>query len=386
MQINKAAAMRVIRLANIVGESGFDFSHLHFMALMPSGKDNELEAYFANNTITAKMRLPLTEGPAQEVCLPKKEVLRFLAACGETDIAIQVHGDTARLNQGKSRMVARTIPVSGFPFPLDEPVSFRIPITARNLQAALYLCCGLASSSHEASNLDVHLALDDGLQVYTTDGKNLAHAEIPLEDAEATELATAQVDIGLSVKTANTLLKLLDSLDEAERVILEITERSLVLHDMAYEWSCHCLLKAESPAVPWRRVAERQKIQEICSVTDIAALQDSMEVCMAVSDDKYVAVMLTVDEDALSLELENEKGSSTGSTTEIDVVHPHRSYVPFLPLKTLLSFCQKFQDAGPGQLRISKIELPQGSPLKWDWLVETGLKNLFIVTAAYLNK
>lgn len=386
MKINKESAMRVVKLANIVGESGFDFSHMHFMALLPSSQEDELEAHFANNSISAKMRFPMSEGPAQEVCLPKKEVLRFLAACKESDINIQVNGDTARLNQGKSRMTARTIPVSGFPFPLDEPSRFRIPVTASHLQAALHLCCGLASAAHEAANLAIHIALDDGLQIYTTDSKNLAHAEIPLDSEDAAAFAGEQVDISLSVKTANTLLKLLDSLDEEERVVMKITERSLVLHDLAQQWSCHCLLKVDGPSVPWRRVAEQQRIQKICDITNIDAMQDSMEVCMSVSDDKYVAVMLTVDDDALSLELENEKGSSTGSTTEIDVVQPHRSYVPFLPLKVLFSFCRKFNDAGPGQLRISKIELPQGNPLKWDWLVEDGLKNVFIVTAAYLNK
>lgn len=381
MKINKESAMRVVKLANIVGESGFDFSAMHFMALIPSG--DGLEVHFVNSTITAKMQMPMAEGPATGVCLPKKEVLRFMEACNGDDIDIQVDGELARLKHGKSRMTAKTIVLEGFPFPTPIDAAFSVPVQARHLQAALSLCCGLVSVSVESANLDVHLALDQGLRAYTTDGKNLAHAEIPLDDTVSAALAGAQTDICLSVKTANTLIKMLDMLEEESQVELLISDRGLILEDPMHQWSFQCALKCDAKAVPWRRIDEQQT-QEICRAPNIEAIQDSMEVCMSVADDKHVAVMIAIKADSFSFELENEKGSSSGSTTDIEVLHQHMGYVPFLPIKALFAFCRKFSSTG--QLHISEIGLPHAKPLKWEWHTEEGLKHVFMVTAAYMNK
>lgn len=380
MQIAKEQANRIAKLASIVGESGFDFSSPHFVAITPS--DTGITAMFMNSTITGSLRIP-TETPIDEgVCLPKKEFFRFNEATQGDVVTIkpEVENDIARIQCGKSKMVARTIPLSTFPFPTVEESDTKIMVSTGHFQAALTLCYSLASVSLESEHLDIHLAADSELRCFTTDGKNLAHAEIPLPLGHEEALrTTGDFDISISVKTAQTLVKLLAEVASAS-VYLLVGKHMLTVSDTEQEWAFHCLLKADTKSIPWRKLIENSA-KDICIIENMEDLHESMDVCMSLSDDKHAVLRMDVQE-SLSLELENEKGSAKGVFDNVDLISPHNGFVPFLPLKALFSFCKKFSHGTSGKLHLQEIQLPNSKPLKWIWAGE-GLSNVIMITAAY---
>ena len=359
--IEREKLAEAVKVATLIDTGGFDFTPDHYIAVVRNG--DLLHLHFRDNNHYAYSSVTAEPSPGvsvwedhQGVCLPKKEVFRFLKASNGATVKISVTGDIATLECGRSRMKAKTIELDAFPFPSPEKTKGRLHLTATALRNALALCSVCIDDKGMTAVVGVSMEMDqeDGtLHVLSTNGRAMAHSTVPV-------LGTIAQSGGVSIAmtTATMLVKFLSEMDDQE-ICLEIGEQGLTITGTHALWTFRSSLLAEKKDIPWRRMLETPGTL-LCRLLSLDDFDLAVDAATAISDDKHSVVALSVDADGIMMELTNERGVSRGAA-EAEVFSEYAIYVPIDAINAFTSFCKKY---GNGLPRIHIINASKNNPMK----------------------
>ncbi|MCL5051825.1 MAG: hypothetical protein M1346_01105 [Gammaproteobacteria bacterium] len=381
--IEREKLVEAVKVATLIDTGGFDFTPDHYIAVVRNG--DLLHLHFRDNNHYARVSVEPSPGVSdwadhQGVCLPKKEVFRFLKASNGATVKITVTGDIATLECGRSRMKAKTIELDAFPFPSSEKIKGSLRLTATALRNALALCSVCIDDKGMTSVVGVSMETDpeDGtVHVLSTNGRAMAHSTVPVLGN------TAQSEnVSIAMTTATTLVKFLSEMDDQE-ISLEIGEQGLTITGTHALWTFRSSLLADKKDIPWRRMLETSSTM-LCRLLNLDDFGLAIDAATAISDDKHSVVALSVGDDGVMMEFTNEIGVSRGAA-EAEVFSEYAIYVPIDAINAFNNFCKKY---GNGLPRIHIINSSKNNPMKLECYKEeqqSAGHNPTLIVSPYVN-
>lgn len=358
ISVEKEKFAEVAKVAAILGENGFNFAPEFFLAMVPHAADS-LRVYFQTGPIQARMTLPAdASGMGEGVCLPKNECMRFLDAAQGEWVEIQADGNTAKLKSGRSSMKAVTLEMSSFPLPdaHKEPI-LTVQVGAKALVAALALAAMGTVSQSVSDSLGAYLMTDGRmLRVYSTDGKIFTHTGIEEIVLSGENLSGPVV---LSTKICQLLIKAFHHLDASEMHI-HFNENDVVFADVDNTWNIHCLKVSDPKTVNFERLLQADSTP-VCSIPDNDGLEECLDTSTAISSDKQNVVAMKVEDNVLTMALDNDRGQSM-SAFDVEMHHAYQTYVPSLPIYAFLKFARKY--GSEGTIHMDKVNAPSAQPTR----------------------
>jgi DNA polymerase-3 subunit beta len=268
--------------------------------LWVTGTDLEIE-------LVASMTLPDAE--SGEVTLPARklvDICRSLPA--DAEIRLEVDGDRAVLRSGRSRFTLTTLPAADYPSSDRLGGELRVTIKEGQLKRLIELT-HFAMAHQDVRYYLNGLLLDIGaekLRAVATDGHRLAIAEMPVETGDMAR------QVIVPRKGISELLRLLGSGDE--EVVIELGSNAIQVTLPEVRLTSK-LIDGKFP--DYQRVVPKEESTDKSVVVDRQLLRQSLTRAAILSNDKYRAVRLCLEPNALRVVAKNPEQEEAEDEVEV---------------------------------------------------------------------
>ena len=268
--------------------------------LWVTGTDMEIE-------LVASTELP--DGEPGEVTVPARklvDICRSLPA--EAEIRLEVDGDRVLVRSGRSRFSLTTLPAADYPSSDSLSGELRVTVKEGELKRLIELT-HFAMAHQDVRYYLNGLLLDIGeghLRAVATDGHRLAIAEIPVA---ATDDARQVI---VPRKGISELLRLLGNGEE--EVIIELGSNAIQVTLPQVRLTSK-LIDGKFP--DYRRVVPKEETTDKSVVVDRDLLRQSLFRASILSNDKYRAVRLCLEPNALRVVAKNPEQEEAEDEVEV---------------------------------------------------------------------
>ena len=268
--------------------------------LSVTGTDMEIE-------LVASIPLPDTE--AGEVTVPARklvDICRSLPA--QAEVSLEVDGDRALVRSGRSRFTLTTLPAVDYPS--SDSLAGELRITTKEGQLKRLIELTHFAMAHQDVRYYLNgLLLDIGegqLRAVATDGHRLAIAEIPVETGDAAR------QVIVPRKGISELLRLLGNGEE--EVVIELGSNAVQVTLPEVRLTSK-LIDGKFP--DYRRVVPKEESTDKSIVVDRELLRQSLARAAILSNDKYRAVRLCLEPNALRIVAKNPEQEEAEDEVEV---------------------------------------------------------------------
>jgi DNA polymerase-3 subunit beta len=268
--------------------------------LSVTGTDMEIE-------LVASIPLPDTE--AGEVTVPARklvDICRSLPA--QAEVSLEVDGDRAVVRSGRSRFTLTTLPAVDYPS--SDSLTGELRITTKEGQLKRLIELTHFAMAHQDVRYYLNgLLLDIGegqLRAVATDGHRLAIAEIPVETGDAAR------QVIVPRKGISELLRLLGNGEE--EVVIELGSNAVQVTLPEVRLTSK-LIDGKFP--DYRRVVPKEESTDKSIVVDRELLRQSLARAAILSNDKYRAVRLCLEPNALRVVAKNPEQEEAEDEVEV---------------------------------------------------------------------
>jgi len=268
--------------------------------LSVTGTDMEIE-------LVASIPLPDTE--AGEVTVPARKLVDICRSLPvEAEVSLEVDGDRAVVRSGRSRFTLTTLPAVDYPS--SDSLTGELRITTEEGQLKRLIELTHFAMAHQDVRYYLNgLLLDIGegqLRAVATDGHRLAIAEIPVETGDAAR------QVIVPRKGISELLRLLGNGEE--EVVIELGSNAVQITLPEVRLTSK-LIDGKFP--DYRRVVPKEESTDKSIVVDRELLRQSLARAAILSNDKYRAVRLCLEPNALRIVAKNPEQEEAEDEVEV---------------------------------------------------------------------